>query len=96
MKTSFVANHAWTTEEKIWASDASGYATCAYSLTGEHLYFRGRLNEYEKGLSSGHRELLAVTQTLEYYERTGETTNYWLTNELISIGLRIVKTWPLC
>ena len=85
MKTSFVANHARTTEEKIWASDASGYATCAYSLTGEHLYFRGRLNEYEKGLSSGHRELLAVTQTLEYYERTGATHNeatniYWLTD----------------
>jgi hypothetical protein len=25
-------------KEKIWASDASGFATCAYSIKGEHLY----------------------------------------------------------
>ena len=52
--------HVRTNEEKIWASDASGYATCAYSTKGDHLYFRGNLNEDERMLSSGHRELLAV------------------------------------
>ena len=85
MKTSFVANHTRTDEEKIWASDASGFATCAYSIKGEHLYFRGMLDENEKKLSSGHRELIAVTRTLEHYERTGpfnsKATNvYWLTD----------------
>ncbi len=85
MKTSFVANHTRTTEEKIWASDASGYATCAYSIKGEHLYFRGMLSSDERKLSSGHRELIAVTRTLEHYERTGaitpKATNvYWLTD----------------
>lgn len=85
MKSSFVANHVRTEEEKIWASDASGYATCAYSIKGDHLYFRGLLNEKERGLSSGHRELLAVLRTLEFYERTGATNNsatnvYWLTD----------------
>lgn len=85
MKQSFVANHARTKEEKIWASDASGFATCAYSIKGEHLYFRGMLREFERKLSSGHRELIAVTRTLEYYERNGvstgkATTIYWLTD----------------
>lgn len=85
MKSSFVANHVRTGEEKIWASDASGYATCAYSIKGEHLYFRGKLTDEERKLSSGHRELLAVTRTLEHYERTGTLSNnatsvYWLTD----------------
>ncbi len=85
MKSSFVANHVRTDEEKIWASDASGYATCAYSIKGEHLYFRGMLAESEMRLSSGNRELLAVTRTLEHYERTGNINNnaanvYWLTD----------------
>ncbi len=85
IKSSFVANHVRTDDEKIWASDASGYATCAYSIKGDHLYFRGILNEDEKILSSGHRELLAVARTLEYYEHTGKIANkatniYWLTD----------------
>ena len=85
MKSSFVANHVRTNEEKIWASDASGYATCAYSIKGDHLYFRGTLNEDERMLSSGHRELLAVAKTMEYYEQTGTFTTkatniYWLTD----------------
>ena len=85
MKSSFVANHARMDDEKVWASDASGYATCAYSIKGEHLYFRGMLDETERGLSSDHRELLAVTRTLEFYERTGATNSkatnvYWLTD----------------
>jgi hypothetical protein len=70
MKTSFVANHVRTENDKIWASDASGYATCAYSIQGEHLYFRGMLNEEEQTYSSGHRELLAVTKTLEFYHQS--------------------------
>lgn len=85
IKSSFVANHVRTDDEKIWASDASGYATCAYSIKGDHLYFRGILNENERMLSSGHRELLAVRKTLEYYELTGKiatkaTNIYWLTD----------------
>jgi hypothetical protein len=85
IKRGFVANHTRTDKKKIWASDASGYATCAYSIKGDHLYFRGTLNVEERRLSSGHWELLAVTKTLEYYERTNAThsqaTNvYWLTD----------------
>ncbi|EFX73854.1 hypothetical protein DAPPUDRAFT_109390 [Daphnia pulex] len=82
-----VRQRGWGTrlEEQIWASDASGFATCAYSIKGEHLYYRGVLNESERELSSGHRELLAVTKTLEYYERTGVSSGkasniYWLTD----------------
>jgi hypothetical protein len=85
IKKGFVANHARTDNEKIWASDASGYATCAYSIKGDHLYFRGTLNEEERQLSSGHRELIAVTKTLKYYESTNATNSqatnvYWLTD----------------
>lgn len=85
IKSSFVANHVRTDDEKIWASDTSGYATCAYSIKGDHLYFRGILNEDERMLSSGHRELLAVARTLEYYVHTGKIANkatniYWLTD----------------
>jgi len=81
----FVANHVRTDDERIWASDASEYATCAYSVKGEHLYYRGILTEEERALSSGHRELLAVTRTLEFYEHTGTMTGrptniYWLTD----------------
>lgn len=85
MKTGFVANHVRTGNENIWASDASGYATCAYSIQGDHLYFRGTLNEEERGYSSGHRELLAVTKTLDYYQQSAAISNratniYWLTD----------------
>ena len=46
------------------------------------------LNSNERELSSGHRELIAVTKTLEYYERTititTKATNiYWLTDSQI-------------
>jgi hypothetical protein len=85
IKNGFVANHTRTNKENIWASDASGFATCAYSVKGDHLYFRGELSEEEKQFSSGHRELLAVKKTLDFYERTNATnahsTNvYWLTD----------------
>ena len=53
MKQSFVANNARTREEKIWARDTSGFATCAYSIKDEHLYFRGMLSESERG----HRDI---------------------------------------
>ncbi len=55
VEQSFVDNRARTKEEKIWASDASRFATYAYSIKGEHLYFRGVLNESEREFSSGHR-----------------------------------------
>jgi hypothetical protein len=85
IKTGFVSNHIRRADEKIWASDASGFATCAYSVTNPELYFRGKLNEQEKQFSSGLRELLAVRQTLEYYLATWEKKTipqniYWLTD----------------
>ena len=85
IKTGFVANHVCTKERQIWASDASGFATCAYSIEGDNLYFRGKLDKEEKETSSGQRELLAVRHTLEYYmknwTRKNEITNiYWLTD----------------
>jgi hypothetical protein len=45
MKSSFVTNHVCMDDEKTWASDASGYMTCAYSIKGDHLYFRGTLKQ---------------------------------------------------
>jgi hypothetical protein len=45
IKSSFVTNHVRMDDEKIWASDASGYVTCAYSIKGNHLYFRGTLKQ---------------------------------------------------
>ena len=85
IKTGFVSNHLRTEDEHIWASDASSFATCAYSIKGPQLYFRGKLANEEKQLSSGHRELLAVSKTLEFYERSGAinkraTNIYWLTD----------------
>ena len=85
IKTGFVANHIRTVDEKIWASDASGFATCAYSVTNPELYFRGRLTEQEKKFSSGLRELLAVRYTLQYYRSTWKKEKspqnlYWLTD----------------
>jgi hypothetical protein len=85
IKTGFVANHVPTENSKIWASDASGFATCAYSIKGEDMYFRGLLTKEEKGLGSGHLELLAVRHTLEYYTENnsffGQPCNvYWLTD----------------
>lgn len=85
IKTAFVSKHVTTERDRVWASDASGYATCAYSIKGEHLYYRGELNEEEQKLSSGHRELLAVKHSLEYYSRTwgnnrASANLYWLTD----------------
>ena len=85
IKSSFATNHVRTMDERIWASDASGFATCAYSVKGPQLYFRGLLTEEERALSSGHRELLAVTRTLEYYQQScvmnSQVTNiYWITD----------------
>jgi hypothetical protein len=83
--SSFVTNHLRATDERIWASDASGFATCAYSVKGPQFYFRGLLKEEEKALSSGHRELIAVTRTLEYYRQSNATNSqvtniYWITD----------------
>lgn len=86
IKTSFVANHVQFEGEKtIWASDSSSFATCAYSITGEKLYYRSQLTAEQKAVSSGHRELLAVRQTLEFYTRSWTDTRspaniYWLTD----------------
>ena len=86
LKTGFVANHAKTNSKEIWASDASGFATCSYSIKSKKdLYFRGTLSIEEQKLSSGHRELLAVSQTLQNYykeweDKSDSTTLYWLTD----------------
>ena len=91
IKTGFVANHVTTEEDQIWASDASGFATCAYSVTGDNLYFRGLLNRSEQRLSSGHRELLAVRQSLEYYASTWEERNKPLNINWLSDSENLVK-----
>ena len=85
IKTGFVANHIRSSRSKIWASDASGFATCAYSIKGDNMYYRGLLTEEERGFGSGHRELLAVRHTLEYYMTincfNGQSCNvYWITD----------------
>ena len=85
IKNSFVSNHLRTRNEEIWASDSSGFATCAYSIKAkQNLYYRGKLTPEEQSFSSGHRELLAVSQTLQNYSRAwkqDEPTNiYWLTD----------------
>ena len=86
LKTGFVANHAETNNKEIWASDASGFATCAYSINAKKkLYYRGKLSAEQQKLSSGHRELLAVSHTLQNYYKEWEnnsesTTLYWLTD----------------
>ena len=86
IKNSFVSNHLRTKNEEIWASDSSGFATCAYSIKAkQNLYYRGKLTTEEQSFSSGHRELLAVSQTLQNYSRIWkqnvEPTNlYWLTD----------------
>lgn len=85
IKTGFVSKHIPTENDQIWASDASGFATCSYSIKGDNLYYRGKLTAAEQMLSSGHRELLAVRQSLEYYSkswknRTQPLNIYWLTD----------------
>ena len=86
LKQGFVANHARTNNQEIWASDSSGFATCSYSIAGrKNLYYRGKLTAEEQKLSSGHRELLAVSQTLQNYSNAWEvnpepTNMYWLTD----------------
>jgi hypothetical protein len=86
LKTTFVSKHARTNTEEIWASDSSGFATCAYSIKSKkNLYYRGKLSIGQQKLSSGHRELLAVSQTLQHYYNAWsdepEPTNlYWLTD----------------
>ena len=84
MKQGFVKNHVRTQEDEIWASDASGFATCAYSVESNNLYYRGLLTEEEQRLSSGHRELLAVKHTLEFYRGKLSAYKpfniYWLTD----------------
>ena len=82
----FVSNHLRKNNEEIWASNASGFATCAYSIKAKNnLYYRGKLSKEEQLLSSGHRELLAVSQTLQNYSKAwkdkSEPINlYWLTD----------------
>ena len=53
LKNSFVANHTRTNNEEIWASDASGFATCSYSIKAkEELYYRGKLSKEEQQFSA--------------------------------------------
>jgi hypothetical protein len=86
MKREFLPKHRVFGEAEIWAGDASAYAVCAYTIqANESTYFRGKLNDQEKQLSSGHRELLTVLRMLEFYQKTkgtklSPTTVYWLTD----------------
>jgi hypothetical protein len=72
-------------DDQIWASDASGFATCSYAVSGNPFYYRGELSLEEQEFSSGHRELLAVRYSLEQYARScknhvNSTNIYWLTD----------------
>ena len=83
IKSSFIKNHTRFDNEEIWASDASGFATCTYAVKGQKMYFRGKLTEQEQKLSSGHRELLAVRHTLENFHRENSKDIlhiFWLTD----------------
>ena len=86
LKRKVLPQHRVFGNPEIWAGDASSFAVCAYTVTGaENIYFRGKLSEQERDFSSGHRELITVSQALEFYkEKFGpkeeETTIYWLTD----------------
>lgn len=84
IKNKVIENHIAEDKKEIWASDASAFAVCAYSCQGEAFYFREKLSDEEKELSSGHRELLAVKKTLFHLLRQGFKTEpctiYWVTD----------------
>ena len=83
IKSTFIKNYTRFENEEIWASDASGFATCAYSVEGQKMYFRGKLTKEEQKLSSGHRELLAVRHTLETFKQEDPQRIlhiFWLTD----------------
>lgn len=78
--------HVKDLPKKVFVSDASDVAVCAYSMAaGEEFFFIGKLESDQVGLSSGHRELLAVKLALQArQQRDGpweERTNvFWLTD----------------
>lgn len=86
IKRQVFPNHKTFGDSEIWASDASAFAVCAYTVRSEEkVYFRSLLTNSEKELSSGHRELLTVKKTLEFYKqnfgpKSELTTVYWLTD----------------
>ena len=80
-----VPSHLIGNSSSVAVSDASADGLCAYSLD-EHfgLYVRRQLNDEEKALSSGFRELLAVDSAMKALENsatnTVPSTIIWLTD----------------
>ena len=79
-------NHVPDLPKEIFVSDASNVAVCSYSISDtKPFFFIGKLDQKEMGLSSGHRELLAVKMALKARQDTtgpwAERTNiFWLTD----------------
>ena len=81
-----IPNHVREKDVKLWCSDASAVAVCAYSVEdSKELYFIGKLTPTEMTLSSGHRELLAVKKclTTQFTSKgpwKAPVTVYWMTD----------------
>jgi hypothetical protein len=87
----------------VMASDASDFAVASYSVEGlPEFSFSDELTAEERGESSSHRELLAISRTLDFMKRSGSlrpsewTTLWWLTDnqnveKMIAKGLGKIK-----
>jgi len=83
MKRAVIDCHIPQENKQIWASDASGFGVCSYSLDTKIKFMAG-LTQEEMRFSSGHRELLAVLKTLQMVHATVRdpkpTTVFWITD----------------
>lgn len=83
---SFVPQHLPTLPKDVFASDASNFAVCSYSIhSKEPFFFIGQLSHEHTKVSSGHRELLAVYMALKAKLEAGSiwqdlTNIFWLTD----------------
>jgi hypothetical protein len=71
----------------VMASHASDFAVASYSVEGlPEFSFSDELTADKKGKSSSHRELLAISRTLDFMKKSGSlrpsvwTTLWWLTD----------------
>jgi hypothetical protein len=71
----------------VMASDASDFAVASYSIEGlPEFSFSDELTFEERGESSSHRELLAISRSLGFMKKSGSlrptdwTTLWWLTD----------------
>jgi hypothetical protein len=80
---------AWRLHDRraVMASDSSDFAVASYSIEGlPEFSFSDELTFEERGESSSHRELLAISRTLGFMKKSGSlrptdwTTLWWLTD----------------